>query len=229
MSISAGSAVPAMFRSKRARTRGWPASAEITSASTNVSAPRTTSSCHGSSHVFASAGAPAHTASTIQPTLPMARVSLRPGPWHTSHMKRLLPLAFLLACAKPAPPAAPPPPPLPPPASSEKVSGSGRPVLFFPGLAGPGGGWAAPAPHLGGKVQAHVLTLAGFAGEKPIPPPFLPTVREQIAAYIQANRLERPIIVGHSLGGAMAYWLAETVPDLGGIIVVDGLPFFPAA
>jgi len=145
-------------------------------------------------------------------------------------MKRLLPLVFLLACAKSAaPPAEPPPPPFTPTAFSVKVTGAGRPIIFIPGLAGHGEVWDGTVAHLGGKAQAHVLTLAGFAGEKPIPPPFLSTVRDQIAAYIQANRLARPIVVGHSLGGAMSYWLAETIPELGGVIVVDGLPFFPAA
>lgn len=150
--------------------------------------------------------------------------------WHTSDMKKFLPLAFLLACAKSAaPPAEPPPPPFTPTAFSVKVSGAGRPVIFIPGLAGHGEVWDGTVAHLGGRVQAHVLTLAGFAGEKPIPPPFLSTVRDQIAAYVKANRLEKPIVIGHSLGGAMCFWLAETIPELGGIIVVDGLPYFPAA
>src|SRR5262249_1244677 len=70
---------------------------------------------------------------------------------------------------------------------------------------------------------------AGFAGEKPIAPPFLPTVRKEIAAYIRANRLDHPVVVGHSLGAAMTFWLAETEPDLiGRAVAVDGLPFFPA-
>jgi pimeloyl-ACP methyl ester carboxylesterase len=58
---------------------------------------------------------------------------------------------------------------------------------------------------LGGRIEAHAITIAGFAGQPPISPPLLPRVRDELAAYIRSRKLERPIVVGHSLGGAMAY------------------------
>jgi pimeloyl-ACP methyl ester carboxylesterase len=37
------------------------------------------------------------------------------------------------------------------------------------------------------------------------------------------------VIVGHSLGGFLAFWLGVTVPEqVGPIIAVDGVPYFPA-
>ncbi len=110
-----------------------------------------------------------------------------------------------------------------------EVSGSGRPVIFIPGLACDGHVWDSTIAHLDGKVQAHVLTLAGFAGKPAIDKPLLPTVRDEIIEYIRANHLEKPIIVGHSLGGFMTYWVAEAAPDLVAAgIAVDGAPFFAA-
>ncbi|HET9988053.1 MAG TPA: alpha/beta hydrolase [Kofleriaceae bacterium] len=121
----------------------------------------------------------------------------------------------------------PPTPPAPPPketAFSVTVTGAGRPVVFVPGLGSPGSVWDATVAHLGGKVQAHVLTLAGFAGVAPIPPPFLLTVHEQLVDYVK--HLDHPIVVGHSLGGVEVLWLAETnSADLSGIVDVEGLPF----
>ena len=118
-----------------------------------------------------------------------------------------------------------------PTAFSVKVSGSGRPVLFIPGFPCSGNVWDATVAHLGGKVQAHVLTLAGFAGE-PAPADLtqvLPVVHAQIVEYIRANKLAKPIVIGHSMGGFLALWLASTKSaDLGGVIDVDGLPFFAA-
>ncbi|HEY0251619.1 MAG TPA: alpha/beta hydrolase, partial [Kofleriaceae bacterium] len=35
------------------------------------------------------------------------------------------------------------------------------------------------------------------------------------------HHLHAPIIVGHSMGGQLAYLLAATEPDLGGVVVVD--------
>ncbi|MEO8551783.1 MAG: alpha/beta hydrolase [Kofleriaceae bacterium] len=145
-------------------------------------------------------------------------------------MKSLSVVALLIGCGgSPAPVAATPPVDVGPahPAFSVKVTGSGRPVVFIPGLASPGSVWDGTVAHLGGKVQAHVVTLAGFAGEPPIAAPFLPAVHDQLAAYL--HHLDHPIVVGHSLGGAMTLWLAETSSaDLAGIIDVDGMPFLAA-
>jgi pimeloyl-ACP methyl ester carboxylesterase len=104
------------------------------------------------------------------------------------------------------------------------VTGEGRPVIFIPGLGCPGEVWDDTVAHLDG-VEAHVLTLAGFAGRKPIKPPLAATVRKELVRYIRAHKLRNPILVGHSMGGFIAYWVAETAPQLiGGVIVVDAGP-----
>lgn len=140
-------------------------------------------------------------------------------------------LALGAACggAPAAPTAAPTEPPFQPTSFQVTVSGAGRPVIFIPGLGCDGSIWNETVAHLGGKVQAHVLTLAGFAGKPPIAAPLLPTVHDELIRYIAANRLDHPILVGHSLGGFLTYWTAETAPDVvGGAVVVDGAPFLPA-
>jgi pimeloyl-ACP methyl ester carboxylesterase len=99
----------------------------------------------------------------------------------------------------------------------------------MPGLTCDGHIWDATVAHFGGKIQAHVMTLAGFSGKPPIDKPLLPTVHDELVRYIGDNHLERPIFVGHSIGGFMAYWLAESAPDLlAGGVAVDGGPFLPA-
>jgi pimeloyl-ACP methyl ester carboxylesterase len=73
------------------------------------------------------------------------------------------------------------------------------------------------------------VTLAGFAGQPAIGEPFLEQVRSGLVEYIRRNKLERPVIVGHSLGGFMAFWLGATAPDqVGPVISVDGVPFYAA-
>src|SRR5215470_5320186 len=135
---------------------------------------------------------------------------------------------LLVACAS-SPPPAPAPPPFHPASFTVRVSGAGRPVLFIPGLACDGSIWDGTVAHLGGKVQAHVLTLAGFAGTPPIDKPLVPTARDEIIEYIRQNHLDHPIVVGHSLGAFLTFWIAEAAPDLiGGAVPVDGAPFFPA-
>jgi N-formylmaleamate deformylase len=110
------------------------------------------------------------------------------------------------------------------------VSGQGKPVLFIPGLATPGAIWQPVVDQLQGSHQCRVINLAGFGATKPSgSDPFLPRVRDELIAYIRGEKLDHPVIVGHSLGGFMAMWIAETAPDVPGpLIVVDSLPYLPA-
>lgn len=106
-----------------------------------------------------------------------------------------------------------------------RVTGRGRAVIFIPGLGCPGEVWDDTAAHFADRIQSHVLTLAGFAGQPPIKPPLSAKVRRDLVRYIRSRKLERPIVVGHSMGGFIAYWLAITAPDvIGGLIVVDAGP-----
>jgi pimeloyl-ACP methyl ester carboxylesterase len=84
--------------------------------------------------------------------------------------------------------------------------------------------WQESVDHFDG-YQSHVLTLAGFAGLPRINGPIGATVRKELVRYIRSRKLKSPIIVGHSLGGFIAYWLAATAPEeVGDIIVVDAGP-----
>jgi pimeloyl-ACP methyl ester carboxylesterase len=108
-----------------------------------------------------------------------------------------------------------------------EVSGEGRPIIFIPGLGCPGEMWEKTVEHLGDDYQTHVLTLAGFAGRPKLPGNKLigETVRKELIRYIHARKLKDPIIVGHSLGGFIAYWVGATAPDaVGGLVVVDAGP-----
>jgi pimeloyl-ACP methyl ester carboxylesterase len=109
------------------------------------------------------------------------------------------------------------------------VTGAGRPVILIPGLQSSGEVWNGVAAHLSARYQVHVLTLAGFAGQPAVPGLRLAAVKDEIISYVRENRLSRPVIAGHSLGGFLALWIAASAPELpGGVIAVDGVPFLPA-
>jgi pimeloyl-ACP methyl ester carboxylesterase len=134
------------------------------------------------------------------------------------------------APAPPAPPApAPPPidaarPSFVPTAFSVEVTGSGRPIILIPGLGCPGGVWKDTVAHFT-TAEVHTLSAAGFAGRPPIDRPVISAMRTELAEYIRDRRLERPVVIGHSMGGFLALWLAETEPELvGAVVVVDSGP-----
>lgn len=109
-------------------------------------------------------------------------------------------------------------------------SGHGRPMILIPGLMSGGAVWDGTVARFKDRYEMHVLTLAGFGGARPTgADPFLRGERDAIIRYIRENRLEKPVIVGHSLGGFLAFWIAATAPDLvGPVVAVDGVPYLMA-
>jgi len=115
------------------------------------------------------------------------------------------------------------------PAVHADVTGRGPAMLLIPGLNSSGEVWDGLVDHFKVRFTCHALTLAGFGGQPPVGSPSLPAFRDEILRYIDENRLERPVIVGHSLGAVLAYWLAASAPGkIGPVIAVDGVPFLPA-
>ena len=109
------------------------------------------------------------------------------------------------------------------------IYGKGQPVILIPGYSCSGDVWKETVQHLSGRYQCHVLTLAGFAGVPAIDTPILKTVRDEIINYIKQNKLNKPILIGHSLGSFITLWVSSSAPDLlGKLICVDGMPFLSA-
>jgi pimeloyl-ACP methyl ester carboxylesterase len=108
-----------------------------------------------------------------------------------------------------------------------KVTGKGRPIILIPGLSSSGETWDTTVARYQDRFQCHVLTVAGFAGVPRVPGPMLERVRDGIAEYVRKNKLERPVVIGHSLGGYIAMDYAAKYPALtGSIVIVDSYPFF---
>ena len=110
-----------------------------------------------------------------------------------------------------------------------KVTGHGQPMILIPGLSSSGEVWETTVEHYKNQFECHVLTVAGFAGVPRVAAPMLDNVRDGIADYIRQKHLDRPVIVGHSLGGFLALALASKYPALvGRVVIVDAYPFLPA-
>ena len=117
------------------------------------------------------------------------------------------------------------------PTFTVRVVGKGKPMLLIPGLNCTGAVWDEAVAHYQSQYQCHVISLAGFGGTAPVDvtDPLLPAVRDQLLAYIKTQKLTKPIIVGHSLGGFMALALSAAQPDaIGPLVIVDSLPFLAA-
>lgn len=120
--------------------------------------------------------------------------------------------------------------------TSDRISvvtrGSGPDVIFIPGLSSHRDVWAQTADALDDRYTVHLVQLNGFGGfpaagnaDGPVAAP----VAEEIARYIEEAGLERPAVIGHSMGGTMGMMLAARHPDsVGKLMVVDMIPWMGA-
>ncbi|AMK22113.1 alpha/beta fold hydrolase [Sphingobium sp. TKS] len=103
--------------------------------------------------------------------------------------------------------------------------GAGRDVVLIAGLASGPGLWNGVVGALPGYRWhlAHVRGFAGLAADANASGPLVQPLADEIARYIAAAGLERPAIVGHSMGGTLAMMLG--LKGLAGrLMVVDMLP-----
>jgi pimeloyl-ACP methyl ester carboxylesterase len=107
-----------------------------------------------------------------------------------------------------------------------KITGSGNTnMIFIPGLSCPGDVWNETVDHYKKNNKCYVLTFHGFAGVKADSQTNYKYWETSIARYITENKINNPLIIGHSIGGGMAMLLAADYPELiSKIIVVDALP-----
>ena len=111
-----------------------------------------------------------------------------------------------------------------------KISGQGpKSIILIPGLACSGDVWNATVARYKKDYKCYTITFHGFTGVAPDDSVSYKNWETAIARYIKSNKISKPIIIGHSIGGGMALLLAADYPDLiSKIIVVDALPCLEA-
>lgn len=104
----------------------------------------------------------------------------------------------------------------------------GAPIILIPGLASGAYVWDETVKQLRGEHELYVVTLAGFSGKPAIAGPKLPKLKASLLELIQTQKIDKPVLVGHSLGSASSIWFAiENSHLIRGVFGVDGLPVFP--
>jgi pimeloyl-ACP methyl ester carboxylesterase len=108
-----------------------------------------------------------------------------------------------------------------------EVVGQGRPVLMIPGLNSAASTWSPTCAALQPGVQCHIVQLPGFAGAPAVATDdFLGGMRDRLLAYLDERHLDRPVVIGHSLGGVLALQMAAEKPGrIERLVIVDALPF----
>ena len=103
-----------------------------------------------------------------------------------------------------------------------------RALVFIPGLTCGPWEWSGEINRFASNYTIYAITLPGFDGSAPISGPLFHTTSADFWSLLENHRIDRPVVIGHSLGGTLAIMLAEQHADrLRAIVAVDGLPVFP--
>ncbi|MBD7942356.1 alpha/beta fold hydrolase [Brevundimonas guildfordensis] len=113
-----------------------------------------------------------------------------------------------------------------------ETRGQGPDVVLIPGLASTSAVWSRTADALQDRYRVHLVTVRGFGplaaagnAEGRLGGP----AAAEILRYIDETGLNRPALIGHSMGGQVALRIAaEGAERVGRVMVVDASPFFPS-
>jgi len=102
------------------------------------------------------------------------------------------------------------------PALAYEDRGAGAPLVLLHGFCGSSGYWREVLPLIAGSCRVIAPDLRGHgSSDAPAEPVYsMEAYTDDIAALIQALRLEKPVVLGHSLGGYITLALAERHPGL---------------
>jgi len=107
---------------------------------------------------------------------------------------------------------------------THNVEGRGKDIVLIPGLMSDERVWLNTARVLTENNRIHTISIAGFGKTPAAETNTMNRLQMELNDYI--SKLDKPILIGHSLGGFLALSLAIDNPDrIESVISVDGLPF----
>jgi pimeloyl-ACP methyl ester carboxylesterase len=110
-------------------------------------------------------------------------------------------------------------------------SGSGSPIVLLHGLADDHRLWRATVPRLADRYETFALDLPGHGRSGPIPEgATIDWFADEVRGVIEQLGLGRPVLVGLSMGGGVAQYVAIAAPAaLRGLVLVSTSPALPEA
>lgn len=79
--------------------------------------------------------------------------------------------------------------------------GHGVPVVFLHGIGGAARQFRAQLRHVGRQRRAIAWDMPGYGGSAPLPRVTMDALAAALGGFIAALGLDRPVLVGHSIGG----------------------------
>jgi len=108
---------------------------------------------------------------------------------------------------------------------SNRLGGSGRPILILHGLFGSGKNWTQVGRALAEYGAVYALDARNHGDSPPGPTHTLADMTADLSRWIENHLDEAPILLGHSMGGmTVMHYLLGSTPRAQAAIVVDIAP-----
>lgn len=108
-----------------------------------------------------------------------------------------------------------------------RFGSGGRPLILVPGMAAGPWVWNDIVRLLQQDQTLYVVTLPGFDGRGAAAARF-GDIQAALASLAGARKMQRPLLVGHSMGGMLALATAAQHPGVfTAVVSIDGLPVLP--
>ncbi len=105
---------------------------------------------------------------------------------------------------------------------------AGRPMLLMHALGESGSDWDPVVPALSVNSRLVIPDLRGHGASKWSGPYTFESMRDDVLALLDRLRIQQIVVVGHSMGAALGWVLAQTAPQrVSHLIIEDAPPPFP--
>ena len=107
-----------------------------------------------------------------------------------------------------------------PVALESRITGRGPPALVLHGLFGSGVNWRTIARRFETRLECHLIDQRNHGRSPHARDMAYPALAGDVLAYLDAHRIDRAGLIGHSMGGKTAMTLALTAPERAAWLVV---------
>jgi 3-oxoadipate enol-lactonase len=104
------------------------------------------------------------------------------------------------------------------------------PLVFLHGIGGAARAWHGQITAFGDRYRALAWDMPGYGGSAPLPNVSIATLADALQDFLQAIGGQRPVLVGHSIGGMIVQqWLIQHPRAAAAVVLAQTSPAFGRA